>query len=595
MEGNMCTPPPHQSTVAAASLLPHRRKGDSTLSEDRVRFPWDDYYRRGVITRRQFVKLTAVLGGAAATASAILSGPEPAAAALAPADKQVLRYPDVEPLHFDPATMESRPEILVGMALFDPLLAFDDAGKAVPVAASSWDVSKDGMTYTFHLRSGMQWSDGHPVTASDYEYAWKRVVDPDVASDYASAFYPIKGALDYNKGKTKDKNTVAIKAVDAQTLRVELTEPAAYFPRLVSTWNYLPVPRWQVEKFGKKWVDAGNHVGNGMFMLQKWDHDREMVIVANPRYWGTKPTLQRVVFTITDDTFRTSLPAFENNELDVTDQIQPGDIDRVRKDATLSKQLHKYRWSGTAMMFCDTTNPASPLSKAKVRQALYLATDHKRIASEVLRGIYDPAATITPPGTIGYLSTPPLTGGVERARALLAEAGYPDGKGFPEIKFAWPKLVTYDLVAQALQQMWRDSLKINITLQRMERKEFNAAFNSWAKQPYTAYMDRWGSDFEDPANWANILFDSDQDFFHTRWKNAQFDNFVRKGSAESDPAKRRQMYESAEKILNTELPAIPMYHLGAIIAIKPRVQGFRLPPAAAAWYGTFGRVKILAG
>jgi ABC-type oligopeptide transport system substrate-binding subunit len=150
-------------------------------------------------------------------------------------------------------------------------------------------------------------------------------------------------------------------------------------------------------------------------------------------------------------------------------------------------------------------------------------------------------------------------------------------------------------VAQALQQMLRDALKVNITLQRMERKEFNAAFNSWGKQPYTAYMDRWGSDFEDPANWANILFDSDQDFFHTKWKNAQFDSLVRKGSAESDAAKRRQMYESAEKILNTELPAIPIYHLGVIIAIKPKVQGFRLPPAAAAWYGTFGRVKILAG
>lgn len=256
-----------------------------------MRFPWDDYYRRGVISRRQFVKLTAMLGGAAAAAPAILCEPEPAAAALAPADKQVLRYPDFEPLNFDPATMESRPEILAGMALFDPLLAFDDAGQAVPVAVRSWDVSKNGLIYTFHLRSGMQWSDGHPVTASDYDYAWKRVVDPAVASDYASAFYPIKGAQDYNKGKTKDKNTIAIKAVDNLTLRVELVEPAAYFPRLVSTWNYLPVPRWQVEKFGKKWVDAGNHVSNGMFTLQKWDHDREMVLVANPRYWGTKPTL----------------------------------------------------------------------------------------------------------------------------------------------------------------------------------------------------------------------------------------------------------------------------------------------------------------
>ena len=562
------------------------------MSDERIRFPWRSYYERGLITRRQFVKLSALIG-VAATAGSILAEPQPAAAALAPPAKQVLRYPDFEPLHFDPATMESRPEILAGMALFDPLITFDDAGRVVPLAAKSWEVSKDELTYTFHLRPGMQWSDGHPVTAADYEYAWKRVADPETASDYASAFYPIKGALDFNKGTTKNRDTVAVHAADALTLRVTLAEPAAYFLRLVSTWNYMPVPRWQIEKHGKKWVDAGNHVGNGMFRLQKWEHDREMVIVANPRYWGAKPTLQRVVFTLTDDPFRTSLPAFENNELDVTDQIQPGDIDRVKKDPVLGKQIQKYRWSGTAMMFCDTTNTNSPLSKVKVRQALYLAADHTRLANEALRGIYDPAQTITPPGTIGYLEAAPLSGGVDRARQLLAEAGYPDGKGFPEVKVAWPKLVTYDLAAQALQQMWRDTLKITITLQRMERKEFNAAFNSWAKQPYDAYIDRWGSDFEDPANWANILFDSDQDFFHTRWRNAQFDSLIRKGAGEADPAKRKQMYEAAEKILSTELPAIPLYHLGVIVAVKPWVQGFRLPPAAAAWHGTFGRVKIL--
>lgn len=563
------------------------------MAEQSVPLPWEEYYHRGLITRRQLIKLTAMLGTAATVGAGALSEPATAVAAVAPPAKQVLRYPDFEPLHFDPATMESRPEILAGMALFDPLITFDEAGHIIPVAARAWEMSPDGLTYTFHLRSGMLWTDGHPVTAGDYEYAWKRVADPDTASDYASAFYPIKGALDFNKGKTKNKDSVAVKAVDAHTLRVVLAEPAAYFPRLVSTWNYLPVPRWQIDKYGKKWVEAGKHVGNGAFMLQKWDHDRELVIVANPRYWGPKPTLQRVVFTLTDDPFRTSLPAFENNELDVTDQIQPGDIDRVRNDQRLGKQLQKYRWSGTAAIFCDTTNPKSPLSKAKVRQALYLALDHKRIANEVLRGIYDPAPTITPPGTLGYLAAPPLTGGADKAKQLLAEAGYPNGQGFPDFKVAWPKLVTYDLTAQALQQMWRDTLKINITLQRMERKEFNAAFNSWAKQPYDAYIDRWGSDYEDPANWANILFDSEQDFFHTKWRNDQFDAMVRKGAGEANAAKRKQMYESAEKILNTELPAIPVYHLGVIVAVKPWVRGFRLPPAAAAWYGTFSRVAIM--
>ena len=565
------------------------------MPEGSIRFPWESYYRSGLISRRQFVKLSTLLGTAVAVGAdaRMLSTPAPAAAALAPAAQQVLRYPDTEPLHFDPATIEARPEILIGMALFDPLITFDANGHIVPLAAQSWNVSSDGLTYTFHLRSGMQWSDGHPVTASDYEYAWKRVLDPAVASDYASAFYPIKGGLDYNKGKTKTADGVAVKAVNTLTLQAVLEAPAAYFPRLVSTWNFMPVPRWQVEKFGKKWVEAGNHVGNGSFMLQSWEHDKQIVIVPNPKYWGPKPTLQKVVFTLSDDPFVTSLPAFENNELDVTDQIQPADIARVRGDATLSKQIHKYRWSGTACLFCDTTNKNSPVSDVRVRQALYLAIDHQRIANQVLRGIYDPALTITPPGTIGYLATPPLTGGVSRAKELLAEAGYPNGKAFPGFTIIWPKLVTFDLTAQALQQMWSDTLNITVNLQQMDSKGFNAAFNSYATQPYGAYISRWGSDYEDPANWANILFDSEQDFFHTKWRNDEYDKLVRAGGADLDAAKRKAQYEASEKILNTQLPAIPLYHLGVIIAIKPYVQGFGLPPAAAAWYGTFQRVQIL--
>lgn len=562
-----------------------------------IPYPWESYYRSGLISRRQLLKLSAMLGTAVAVGAEVetLSRPEPAAAALAPASKQVLRYPDTEPLHFDPATMEARPEILIGMALFDPLITFDSAGHIVPLAAESWNVSSDGLTYTFHLRSGMQWSDGHPVTASDYEYAWKRVLDPAIASDYASAFYPIKGAIDYNKGKTKTPDGVAVKALNTSTLQAQLDAPAAYFPRLVSTWNYMPVPRWQVEKYGKKWVEAGNHVGNGSFMLQSWEHDKQIVIVANPKYWGAKPTLQKVTFTLSDDPFVTSLPAYENNELDITDQIQPADITRVRSDPTLSKEIHKFRWSGTACLFCDTTNKKSPLSDVRVRQALYLSIDHTRIANDVLRGIYDPALTITPPGTIGYLATPPLSGGVSRAKELLAEAGYPNGKAFPGFTIVWGNLVTFNLVAQALQQMWSDSLNITVHLNQMDAKGYNAAFNSYATQPYDAFISRWGSDYEDPANWANILFDSQQDFFHTKWRDDQYDTLVRAGAAESNPAKRKSQYEAAEKILNTQLPAIPIFHLGVIIAIKPYVQGFALPPAATAWYGTFARVKITAG
>jgi oligopeptide transport system substrate-binding protein len=557
---------------------------------------WASYFQHGLISRRQLLKTTALLGGtAAAGAKALLPAGTTRAAMLAPADKQILRQPDNEPLHFDPGTMEARNEILIGMSLFEPLVTFDNAGRTLPLAARAWEVSADGLTYTFHLRPGMHWSDGHPVTASDYAYAWKRVADPQLASDYAAAVYPIKGAIAFNKGQTKDPNTIAVEAPSPLVLRVTLVEPAAYFLRLVSTWTYLPVPRWQVEKYGKKWVEAGHHVGNGPFMLQTWEHDQRIVIVPNPHYWGSKPTLQQIVFTLSDDPYRTSLPAYEDNSLDVTWTIEPGGIDHVRRDAVLRSQLHKYRWSGTAMMFCDTTNTQSPLSHPKVRQALYLAIDRNRLVNEVLRGLYDPATTITPPGTLGYLATPPLTGGVARARQLLAEAGYPGGKGFPGFPLVWAKKATYDLTAQALQGMWRDTLGItNVQLQRMEAKEYNAAFNSWATQPFGAFISRWGSDFEDPYDWANELFDSQADFFHTKWHNARYDALIRKGAGEAKPATRKSLYEQAERILNTELPAIPLYHLASVVLVKPWVSGYVVPAAAAEWSGMFAGVKILS-
>ena len=462
------------------------------------------------------------------------------------------------------------------------------------MAARSWELSKDGLTYTFHLRPGLKWTDGHRVTAADYAYAWKRVADPALASDYASAVFPIKGAEDYNKGKTKDPNSIAVKAVDDLTLQVTLTEPAAYFLSLVSTWTYFPVPRWQVEKYGKKWVEADNIVTNGPFKLQSWTHDREIVLVANPDYWGAKPMLQKIVLVLTDDPVRTGVPAYENNELDVSDVVGTANIDRLRKDPAYGKQIKKLGKSGTALLLSDATNTDSPMSKVKVRQALFLAIDHDKIAHDVLHDTFDPASTLLPAGILGRLETPPVTGGVERARQLLAEAGYPNGQGFPGLKLAWGQTEPFDLVAQALQQMWRDELKINITLQRMERKEFNAAFSAWVKQHFDSYIYYWATDFEDPYNWDNQLFESSADWYHTKWVNPQYDALVRKGAGETNLTKRKQIYTEAHKILETDLPAMPLYRLTRWQLIKPWVEGFNLPGHGGDWFWLFrNEVKIL--
>lgn len=490
--------------------------------------------------------------------------------------------------------MSGRHEILVGMCLFDPLVTYDAKGSPVPLLAEKWNVSTDGTQYTFNIRPGVTWTDGKPVTAHDFEYSWKRALTPSLASDYASALYPIKGALDFNSGKTTDPSTVQVSATDDHTLTATTEHASPYFLHLCSTWTYLPVPKWAVDKSGEKWVEAGNIVTCGMFALQDWKHDQEIVIVRNEKYWGTKPTLTKITFPITADPFSTSVKDYEANQLDVTDEIGPADITRVKGDPTYSKQLHHFAWSGTAFVAFDCGNTDSPVSKPEFRQALYLATDQTSICQNVLKGLYDPAPTITPPDVAGYDPSAAPTGGVAAAKQKLAAAGFPDGKGFPGMKLVWPADARYDLVAQALQQMWKKNLGIDITLQRMESKEFNAAFNSWTKSHYEAYISRWGSDYSDPYNWYPILWTTAQDFFRTRWHNSGFDTQIQTADRELDQAKRTAEYQKAESMLMQGMPVLPLYHLDVNAMVRPYVDGFTEPVSATQWWGLFGRIKITA-
>lgn len=498
------------------------------------------------------------------------------------ATSQTLRLTNTEPQHTDPGTTASGNEVRVVMAMYDGLLTYDVNGKEMPLCAEKWEASTDGITYTFHLRDGMKWTDGHNVTAGDFEYAWKRLADPALASEYAQASYVIKGAEDFNSGKTKDSSGVGVSAVDDKTLQVTLSEPAAYFLHVAATWSFMPVPKWAVDKFGAKWVEPGNVVSNGPFKLESWQHDQQQVLVRNDGYYGAKPALDKIVFTITADPTKTSIPAFENNEIDVTAQVTSADIDRLRGNSTESKELTKFPASSTTIIFFDTSNTNSPVSKPEVRKALYLAVDQNQIANDVFKGLYLPAPTVEPQGIAGYNPAAAPTGGVDEAKKLMTTAGYPGGKGFPQINLIWGQTSDYDLVAQVLQQMWQENLGISVSLQRQETKAFRSFFGSLSGKSvhYDMYIWGWGSDYEDPYNWFNLLWQSDQDFFRTRWKNDQYDTLVKSAAHEQDKSKRQQMYEQAEVLLMNEMPVLPLYHGANTFLVKPYVQNLHWPRVA---------------
>ncbi|MGI8549806.1 MAG: peptide ABC transporter substrate-binding protein [Dehalococcoidia bacterium] len=580
------------------------QEGSGTWGEKIMRLDTQSKLPTGIelevaVSRRQFLKLAALLGGtgasavlleACATSSSNTTKATNAATGGAPAagtssgsaaaggaklaSDQTLRYVGKEPIHMDPGLTTALDDLQYIFNVWEGLLDFDEKGNPIPLGATSWEISPDGVTYTFHLRDGVRWTDGSPVTAKDYEWTWKRNEDPKTGSEYAQALYNVKGAQEFNLGKNPDRDSVGVKAIDDKTLQVTLTGPAGYFLRIASTWTAMPLPRQSIEKFGDKWTDAGNVISNGPFKIQKWDHDQQIVLARNEAYWGPKPTLDKVVVTITSDYTKTSLPGYENNELDYAIGPWPADIDRINSDPKLSKELHNFPYSSTVFLTCDTTNSNSPVSKPEVRRALYLAIDREKMANDVLKKIYTPAYTILPQDILGYNPGARIPGGVKEAKDALAAGGFPDGKGMPALKIAYPQRSDRDLVSQALQQMWKDNLGIKVELNPMESKAYSAYRKSLKTGHFDMLLSNWGSDYLDPFDWHNFLFMTDTDFYHAHWSNADFDKLASQAATLTDQAKRKDLHQQAEAILVKDASQIPIYYISIPYLIKPWVTGY---------------------
>jgi oligopeptide transport system substrate-binding protein len=509
---------------------------------------------------------------AAPAAPAPKSGTAPAPAKLA--KDQTLRMVIREPTSMDP-NLAGDHSIWYVDQVFEGLYKVLDDGKTIWLGAKSLDVSKDGVTWTFKLNPASKWTDGKPVTAKDYEFSWKRAINPTLASDTATFFSAIKGAEDYTSGKLKDVNEVAIKAIDDLTLQVKMAKPAPYF-RSVAGLTYLyPVPQHVVEKFGDKWTEAVNIVSNGVFKVESWKHDQEMVLVRNDAYWGKKPTLQKVVFRIAPagELCTADFRAYEANETDFAMCVPTPDIERVQKDPALGKQLTAELLSASQFLVFDAGH--APWNDTKVRQAFNLAIDREKVTEVLSRGLFKPTRVLVAPGIQGHKPANALKGGTAEAKKLLAEAGFPRGKGFPEFKLTAPDIRGNRILAEVLQQMWKDTLGITTTqVEIMEPK----AFSAWRSGRKTASFDvytrgGWWSDYEDPTNWYNTLIE--EDWLNTHWKHEQFSKITRAAASELDQAKRKQMYEEADAILERESPTVGLWYFTDYWMRKPWLKGLQ--------------------
>jgi oligopeptide transport system substrate-binding protein len=529
----------------------------------------------------QTLGVTAAAGSAAAGAttaapagSAVAAAPQPTKPANL-ADKQIFRYVDVEPPTFDPQVGSSpynMPQMFEGLVQVDWT-----NNQIVPAHAISYEANSDATVWTFKLRPGLKWSDGTPLTAKDFEYSVKRVPDPKIASKYTAAVQNLKNGTEIAAGKATP-DTLGVKAVDASTVQFTLVAPTPFFPLLASTWSYYAVPQQVIEKFGDKWLEAGNAMGSGPYLQKEWKHDQLQAFETNPNYWGPKPIITRVECHIYPDaTYLTQgLAAYENNEVD-TAQVQASDYARVLKDANLSKEMKGFPGSSTYMLHWDTTS--KPTSDVKVRQALALGFDRQSLIDVVLQKYYIDAPTVLPPDIAGYNPGAALTGGVDKAKQLISDAGFAGGQGWPtDFTIVYSANATVKLVLEYLQAQWKQNLGINVALNSLESKAYVDWRVSRKTQPYTGgHFGQWGSDYGDPFNWHNFLFASDTDFYNTHWKNDQFDTIVAAAKGMTDKDARTKQYQMAEQILVTEQPHLPLYHGQSFFVIKPNLQGIYHP------------------
>ncbi|HET6465880.1 MAG TPA: peptide ABC transporter substrate-binding protein [Nitrospiria bacterium] len=448
--------------------------------------------------------------------------------------------------------------------LMEGLTEYDEQLRPRPAVARSWEVAPDGRTYLFHLREDARWSDGKPVTAGDFEYSWKRLLDPKTAAEYAYFLYDIEGAEDYNTGKTDRPDSVGVRALDDRRLEVRLRKPIVFFPSITTFMVTFPMRRDVVEKFGERWTEPGHLVTEGPFMLDEWRHEYKLTLGPNPYYYGERPALSKIVMFVVNET-ATALTLYETGDLEMA-TLPPEAMSAYRgKTEYVSAPILRGYYYGFNVL-------KPPFSDPRVRRAFSMAVDRREFPAILKRGEI-PASFWIPPGMPYYNPALGLPFDPEGARRLLADAGYPGGRGFPTVTAAFNTAPENSLIAENLQAQWKRNLGVEVLLDNQEWKVYLKQLQT---DPPPLFRLGWGADYPDPDNFMN-LFTSTSGNNRTRWKNDRYDALIRSAAAEPDPHRRQAAYDEAQRILlETDAAIMPLFVATQNWVIKPYVRGLRV-------------------
>jgi oligopeptide transport system substrate-binding protein len=468
-----------------------------------------------------------------------------------------------EPETLDPALITGQPEGRVVNALFEGLLRFDRHGRSTPGVAASWEVSADHLTYTFHLRPDAKWSDGQPVTSRDFVESWRRTLDPVTASAYSYQLFAVKGAEDFATGKEKEFAKVGVEATDPLTIKVTLARPTPYFLDLCAFPTLYPVRVDLIARYGDDWVKPGRLVGNGGFVLEDWRINDSIRLKKNPIYWDAAHVkLGRVdVLPISKANVAYNFYAAGQADLIMDKGLAPPSLLDALKPR---HDFHAAPFLGT--FFLRFNCAKGPFTDPRVRKAFSMAIDRKRITDKITRAGESTALSFVPPGIPGYSAPPGLTESSSAAARLLAEAGYPGGKGFPLTTYLYSEGELNEGVAIELQSMWKESLGISIQLARQEWKVY---LNSLASLDFGIARSSWVGDYPDPNTFLD-LFLSESGNNRTGWKSTHYDDLIHQAAAETDPKVRFSTLKMAEEYLIREgVPIAPLFFYVGIQLYNP--------------------------
>ncbi len=472
-----------------------------------------------------------------------------------------------EPESIDPAVITGQLDGRVAYALFEGLMAYGPDGVPQPGVAETYEISPDGLVYTFHLRPNASWSNGKPVVAQDFVVSWKRVLEPAQAAEYAYQLHYLKNGRAYNEGTLKDFSQVGVRAENERTLIVTLENPTPFFLGLCCFCTLLPVPIDTIQKFGEDWIKPGKIVTNGAFTLEEWKLNDYIRLRKNPRYWNA-PNIHLNSIDVLP--IENSMTAYNFYKSGIADLM----MDKGLTPPALMSELKKMSdfnaapFLGNYFIRFNVSRP--PFNDARVRLAFSLVIDKDLIVNKITRAGEVPATSFVPPKTASYQSPSGYERNPEKARQLLAEAGYPGGKNFPLIEYLYDDKKINENIAVELQAMFQRELGVRVGLKRQEWKVY---LNSQNRLDYDLCRSSWVGDYNDPNTFMD-MFVTDGGNNRTGWSNKTYDAWIADAARELDPETRYDIFRKAEHLLvSEEAPICPLYYYVGIQLYDPKKWG----------------------